>query len=168
MARKITGYTQLQWTCPACGHKNLGTATICSSCAAPQPDDVKFEQPAHEELTADEELIQRAKAGPDIHCAYCGTRNPSTATTCSQCGADILEGAARVTGEVIGAHRHQAAPDVACEFCGTMNPADALTCSNCEAALPAAAQKPKTKPQIVQKTTRRGVNPLLIGILVVV
>ena len=38
---------------------------------------VVSEQAAQEELVTDEKESERAKAGPDIHCAYCGARNPA-------------------------------------------------------------------------------------------
>ena len=40
----------------------------------------------------DEALIRMAKAGPDIHCPYCGTRNPGTAELCSNCGGELSMG----------------------------------------------------------------------------
>lgn len=167
MARKTIGYTHLQWTCPACGHKNSGIDEKCASCQAPQPEDVVFEQPAQEKLIKDKEVIDRAQAGPDIHCPYCGTRNPATATHCSQCGGDLREGAARATGSALGAHRRQAAPDVACPYCGTKNPATASTCSNCGASV--ATAEPK-RPSAATQTTRpqpsKTKNPLVIGLLV--
>lgn len=169
MARKTVGYTHLQWTCPACGHKNPGTAEKCASCQAPQPTDVHFEQPAQEKLIQDEQLIQRAKAGADIHCPFCGTRNPATATTCAQCGGDLSEGTARAAGSALGAHRRQAVPDVACQYCGTMNPANALACTNCGAAMSAARpEQPSPSPQTTSRPQGKGMSPLLIGILVVV
>jgi len=49
----------------------------------------------------DEESIKAAKAAPDIHCGFCGTRNPATAETCSQCGGNLKEGLARQAGRVM-------------------------------------------------------------------
>jgi DNA-directed RNA polymerase subunit RPC12/RpoP len=168
MARKTVGYTHLQWTCPACGHKNPGTAEKCSSCQAPQPADVAFEQPAQEKLLTDDKTIARAKAGPDIHCPFCGTRNQATATHCTQCGGDLAEGTARPTGSALGTHKHQAAPDIACAYCGTMNPADAPICSNCGASV--AANEPKRPSPQPQTSTRaqprKNISPLLIGLLI--
>ncbi len=43
-------------------------------------------------------MAKIASAGADIHCGFCGTRNPATATICSQCGADLKEGKARQAG----------------------------------------------------------------------
>ncbi len=110
---------------PACGARNKGVDKICHSCSAAQPDDVQFEQVAQETLIQDEQLIAQAKAGPDVHCPFCGTRNSSKADQCSQCLADLSEAKAREAGQVVGAHQKNAAPDVACSFCGTMNSAAA-------------------------------------------
>jgi len=92
MARKELGHIELHWQCPNCDGINQGREETCSSCGAPQPEDVEFKQFSHQELLKDQKLIERAKAGADIHCAYCGTRNPAKAQTCSQCGSDISEG----------------------------------------------------------------------------
>ena len=101
MTKETLGYVRLEWTCSNCGSKNPGPEKTCGNCGAPQPEDVVFEQPAQEELIADEDAIAQAEAGPDIHCAYCGARNPATAETCSQCGADVKEGEARASGQVL-------------------------------------------------------------------
>jgi DNA-directed RNA polymerase subunit RPC12/RpoP len=164
MTRKTVGYTHLQWTCPNCGHKNQGTAEKCASCQAPQPEDVQFEQPAQEKLIQDEKAVARAKAGADIHCPYCGTRNPANAATCAQCGGDLSEGARRAQGQTVGAHRRQAAPDVACEYCGTMNPADGATCTNCGAAL--SSPQPRTPSTPSKQASSKGIPAVLIVILV--
>ena len=167
MARKTVGYTHLHWTCPACGTQNLGTAEKCVNCQAPQPEDVAFEQPAQEKLIKDEKVIARAKAGPDIHCPYCGTRNPANVPTCAQCGGDLSEGTAR-KGGALGAHRRKAAPDVACTYCGTMNPADARSCHNCGASLAKTEpQRPSPQPKATRPQPRKNISPLLIGLLVV-
>jgi ribosomal protein L40E len=144
MTKKTLGYVEMEWTCPRCGSKNPGPQKSCSGCGAPQPDDVEFEQAAEEELIAEEEEIERAKTGPDVHCAYCGARNPAGAKTCTQCSADLTEAAARVSGRMVGAHRREAAPDVACPSCGAMNPATAHECSQCGASL--ARPEPKPEP----------------------
>ncbi len=167
MARKSIGYTHLQWTCPSCNGKNRGTDEICGNCQAPQPDDIQFEQPAQENLIKDKKMIERAKAGADIHCGYCGTRNVATAVSCTQCGADLSEGQARKSGQHLGSHRKKAAPDINCEFCGTANKADAGSCTSCGASL---AGKPVLKPRATPRTlptpSKRRVSPSLIAILV--
>lgn len=104
MARKTLGFIPLIWECPYCQTKNPGPIKSCTSCGAPQPDDVAFTQVDEETFNfiKDEALIRMAKAGPDIHCPFCGTRNSSTAETCSKCGGELsLGGKIRETGKKV-------------------------------------------------------------------
>ncbi len=156
MAKKTVGYVRLQWTCPNCGAKNPGPNKTCAGCGAPQPENVAFEQAAQEKLVQDQAEIQQAKAGPDIHCAYCGARNPAGTKICSQCGADLTEGKARKAGDVLGAFQDKKAPDVACPSCGTLNPASALKCAKCGAPM---GRPVKASPQIAQAS--RGCSPIV-------
>jgi hypothetical protein len=153
-----------EWTCPNCGGRNKGSAKTCGNCGAPQPDNVKFELPSKQEFVKDENKIEAAQAGADIHCGFCGTRNPATAVTCSQCGGDLKEGKSRAAGQVM-----QAPPPppkvIKCSNCGTENSGSDSVCSNCGAALPkiqsaqtAAPQRTTVKPAAKKKT-----NWLLIG-----
>jgi ribosomal protein L40E len=111
----------------------------------PQPEDVKFEQRAEEKLIEDEAEIARAKVGPDIHCYYCGSRNPADAETCSQCGATLSEGTARESGSVLGAHRDEPAEPITCPNCGATNKPNAAKCVQCGASL--ARAEPEVKPE---------------------
>ena len=142
MAKKSLGYVRTEWTCPNCQTRNPGPQKTCSSCGMPQPDDVQFEQAAQEQIITDEAEIAKAKVGPDIHCYYCGTRNPADAATCSQCGADLTEGTAREKGQVMGAHRDKPAAKIVCESCGTENEPDAAKCAQCGSPLRQAEPKP--------------------------
>ncbi len=135
MAEKTLGYVELEWTCPSCNTRNPGSAVKCKQCAAPMPEDVKFEQAAEEHLITDEEKLAAAQAGPDIYCAYCGTRNPATAQRCRQCAAPLAEGRARAAGEVLGALRDRPAPPQKCPACGAENPPAAHKCAQCGAPL---------------------------------
>jgi len=108
MARKILGYIELVWTCDSCGTKNPGAIKSCTSCGAPQPLGVRFEQvdPNTFNFIKDEALIRMARSGPDKHCPYCGTRNLADALTCVQCGGDLTVGAtSRPSGDVIEPYR---------------------------------------------------------------
>lgn len=145
MAKKSLGHVELQWTCPNCTTVNPGPVKICEGCGAPQPKDVKFEQAARQELITDEEKLAKAKAGADIHCAYCGARNPAGATSCSQCKADISEGTKRETGRVVGKFKTGPAVQVACPHCGAENPDTAKRCSQCGGSM--ARSKEEKKPQ---------------------
>ena len=146
MAEKSLGYVELEWECPNCHSRNPGTARTCASCGAPQPKDVAFQQAAEEQIIADPAKIAAAQAGPDIHCAYCGARNPATAKTCKQCGSALAEGAARASGKVLGGLHDTPAPEVKCPSCGTMNPGAALKCSKCGARLIAPQETPPSPP----------------------
>lgn len=104
MARKIVGHIELVWRCPKCGSVNPGPQRFCTGCGAAQPADVVFEQPVGAQLITDEAKKKEASAGADIHCPYCGTRNPAGTEICKQCGGDLLGGEAREAGQVLGAY----------------------------------------------------------------
>jgi len=115
MARKSLGFVPLIWICSFCSTKNPGPIKTCTSCGAPQPDDVEFLQvdEAQFNFIKDEALIRMAKAGPDIHCPYCGTRNTAGTALCTNCGGDISQGGkARKAGEKIQttAEAHEPSP----------------------------------------------------------
>jgi ribosomal protein L40E len=146
MTKKTLGYVRLEWTCPNCGSKNPGPQKTCTNCGYAQPEDIRFTQAAQEELLQDQTEIAQAKAGPDIHCYYCGTRNPAGAKTCSQCGADLSQGAARRSGQVLGVHRSGPAGPVVCPACAAANDPGAATCISCGASLAQAQPPPKPAP----------------------
>jgi membrane protease subunit (stomatin/prohibitin family) len=139
MARKRTlGYVQNEWVCPNCGTRNKGGEKTCVNCGAPQPENVQFELPSEQKFVRDEKQVQAAKAGPDIHCGFCGARNPATAVTCSQCGADLKEGKAREAGRIM--QQPAAQPKIVkCDNCGTENASSNSVCSNCGSPLPRLA-----------------------------
>lgn len=133
MAQKVVGYREMMWTCPNCGAKNPGTSRVCKSCGAAMGEDVKFEQQTNAGMIKDEKIIEKAKQGPDIYCAYCGNRNPAGAKTCSRCGADLSEGKEREYGSQHSAHldEDRSAKTIVCSACGTENSSDALKCRTC-------------------------------------
>lgn len=168
MARKKLGDIELQWTCPNCSGLNPGSERFCQSCGAAQPENIEFHLPRQQELLEDEEKIERAQAGADIHCPFCGTRNPAGSQQCSQCGGDLSDGTVRQSGRVLGAFESGPAETVACRNCGSENPAQALKCASCGASL---APEAAVKGSAAVPTSRPGsqrVNPLLIIGLVVV
>ena len=137
MAKKKLGYQELQWTCPNCSGINPGTEKVCVQCGAPQPEDVEFEQAKGVELLKDETVEERVKAGPDIHCPYCGARNPGNATVCSQCGGDLEQGRRRQSGKVLGAYKEEkdVVGKITCPNCGSENLETANNCIQCGASL---------------------------------
>ena len=146
MARKQVGFVELQWKCPRCGSLNPGPKQVCVNCGAPQPKDVKFEQAPRQELIKDEAEKAKAAAGPDIHCPYCGTRNPAGTKECKQCGGDLSEGALREAGQVVGAYSFGTPTTIKCPRCGTENPDTAKSCSSCGSSLAQEAEVGVAKP----------------------
>lgn len=164
--RRSSRFIQLEWVCPNCENRNPGPEKTCQSCGAPQPENVKFERAVNEKVITDEKAIQAAKAGADIHCGFCGTRNPATATVCSQCGGDLKEGKARQAGAVM-----QSAPpppkNIICANCNFENKGTASTCEQCGAPLPKQTvsqmnvSKQQTGAGVSQK--RKSPNWILFG-----
>lgn len=142
MPQETLGYVKLEWTCPKCSTRNPGTEKVCVSCGAPQPADLEFQQAQGQQVSQDETLKKIAEAGPDIHCAFCGARNPAGAAECAQCGADLKEGTRRAAGKVVGSYQAEPVKQIACANCGALNPETANKCAGCGAPLgahPAAA-----------------------------
>ena len=172
MAKKKLGYVELFWTCPNCGTLNPGDEKVCQNCGAPQPEDVQFIQKPGQKISQDEKLAERAKKGPDIHCPYCGARNPADAKVCSQCGGDLTGGDKREVGRVVGAYKAETQKPIICPNCGAENPGDAVTCQQCGANLrpeqsqPAAPKPPhkKTLPASAKSPANKAV-PLVFIII---
>ncbi len=141
-------FVELEWVCPNCQGVNRGSQRTCESCGAPQPENVQFRRAANEKIIEDEKLIQAAQAGADIHCGYCGTRNPANAATCSQCGADLKEGKRREAGQTLAAP--EAPQPQICGACGTENSPGARLCVKCGAPL----ARPQTPPPAAPEQTR--------------
>jgi membrane protease subunit (stomatin/prohibitin family) len=178
MARRRTlGYIQNEWSCPNCDTRNKGSEKTCVNCGAPQPENVQFELPSEQKFVTDKESIQAAQAGADIHCPFCGTRNPATAKTCSQCGGDLLEGKARESGRLMQPPpASQQLKTVKCDNCGTENPSSNTVCSNCGSPLPKIAPVPLAaqatpgmgvgKLAIPKKTNRLLIGGILAGVAI--
>lgn len=148
MARKSVGHVELEWTCPHCDGLNPGPAVFCMSCGSPQPEDVEFHQPAEVQLIDDEAALAKAEALPDLHCPYCGVRNPGRAKFCQNCGGDLTEGTRRERGRVVGAYSEAPASPVICPNCGTENPASRRNCRACGASLARDEEEMGTGPAV--------------------
>lgn len=142
MARKTVGYVELEWTCKRCGTKNPGKQNVCSNCGGAMETADQFELPEEQKLITDEKAAAEAEKGADIHCPYCGARNPAGTAACVQCGGDLKEGAARQAGQVLGAHTTAPVPDITCPFCAAQIKANAQRCPNCGGDLVQRAEKP--------------------------
>ena len=160
MAKKKLGYVELHWECPNCGTINPGGETTCKGCTAPQPEDVEFFQASQQQLITNQEKLKRARAGADFHCAYCGTRNPASATHCSQCKADLSEGKKRKAGRVIGAYQEGAAREITCPHCGAKNLETNSRCAQCGGGLREAPTQPERQTQPPSK-----INPAVLGVI---
>lgn len=161
--KETIGVVQLEWVCPNCNGRNPGPVKSCESCGAPQPADVKFQRATNEKLITDSDTIKAAKSGADIHCGFCGTRNPAGATTCSQCGGDLKEGQRRQAGEAL-----QSAPQatiVKCKNCGTENPSTERKCKSCGAPLPGAQTSQPASSSSISKAKPQPKKPnwLVLG-----
>jgi hypothetical protein len=162
MARKTLGFIELFWKCPSCSSENWGSYAYCTSCGSPQPKNIDFHQGSKQQLIIDPEKIKRAKAGADIHCGFCGTRNPAAATNCAQCGAELKAGSRRTAGKILGAFSEGAIQPVKCANCGTMNAGTRLKCGSCGTSLShGAAPKAVEKPAAIAQPINR--NVLFIG-----
>jgi ribosomal protein L40E len=145
MSQKTIGYVELEWTCKSCGTRNPGTSKTCQNCGSPMDESAQFELPEEQKLATEKAKIELAEHGPDMHCPYCGARNPAKTETCSQCGASLKEASLRKAGQVLGAYQEGKAPDVTCPSCNSPNPSEAAFCIQCGANLTkttASAQAP--------------------------
>jgi ribosomal protein L40E len=113
---------------------------VCENCGAAQPQNVQFYAPAEAQLIQGEAAARIAQFGPDIHCGFCGTRNPGNAEKCSQCGGDLKEGHARQAGREM--QRETPVIEIQCTNCGEANPSTRTMCAKCGAPLPKAGAKP--------------------------
>lgn len=162
MAKKRKGYVELYWSCPNCGNENLGSDRFCTSCGSPQPQNVDFHQASKQQLLTDAQKLKQAKAGADVHCGFCGTRNPATAAKCSQCGSELHHGTRRSSaGRVVGAFTAGAPETIKCSNCGTLNPGERLKCQNCGASLKHG--EPRKQPKIAGAAPVANRNLLIIG-----
>ncbi len=165
MARKTIGYVKLEWICPRCGSKNPGPQKTCSTCGGPQPQETAFTQGAGQPIIQGQEAEPIARAGADVHCPFCGARNPGDTKICSQCGGDLIGAVKRSTGQVLGAYSATPGPEVTCPNCGQPNPAAALNCLKCGASL-ALLKEPVPPPAAAAP---RKISPVLMvaGILLI-
>jgi ribosomal protein L40E len=167
MAQKTIGYVELEWTCKRCGTRNPGALKTCQNCGAPMNTSDQFELPSEQKLVTDQAKIEQAEQGPDMHCPYCGGRNPAKAETCSQCGASLADASQRQNGQVLGAYQEGRVPDIACPSCNSPNPPNAAFCIQCGANL--VKPTPNTQAPITSKSaSRRPFIPIGIVILVLI
>jgi ribosomal protein L40E len=166
MPTKSVGFIKMEWTCPNCNTRNPGPVKTCQSCGAPQPQNVKFEMGSDQSLVKDEKDIQQAEKGADIHCGFCGTRNPADATTCSQCGGDLKEGMKRQAGQEIDRSAAASQP-VTCPNCGFKNPVSTGNCAKCGAPLVSKSPPPPATGKGLSRGKKIGIAAGVIGFLAI-
>jgi ribosomal protein L40E len=161
------GFIKMEWVCPQCNTRNPGPIKTCQGCGAPQPENVKFEMGAQQDFVQDEKEIQQAQKGADIHCGFCGTRNPADAKACSQCGGDLAEGKKREAGQLIERSAANAPQPVACPNCGFSNASSSANCGQCGAPLtksaPAAVE---SQAVVIPTAAKKGLSPKTIILIV--
>lgn len=165
MARKTLGHVELEWTCKRCGTVNPGLEKTCTNCGAPMAEDDQFELPEEQKLITDEEKLEAVPKGPDVHCPYCGARNPAGTVDCVQCGGNLAEGAARQAGQVLGAHRDLPAAEITCPFCESKIPANSQRCPNCGGDL---APKPEKVIEAPKPTAKMPRWMMILGAVILV
>ncbi len=166
MAKKTLGYAELFWACPNCNGINPGPEKTCAQCGAPQPEDVEFQQADRLELLQTDSVKGKIAVGPDIHCPFCGTRNPGNAETCTQCGGDIAEGTRRTSGKVVGAFKSGPAQEIPCPHCGAQNLDTATNCTQCAGSLHERQEKQSVETR--QPTVPKKKFPWAVVIILVV
>lgn len=76
------------WDCRYCGAKGVrGSSTCCSGCGAPRDAEVRMYLPEDAQEVLDKRALERARAGADWQCPYCGNDNPAGQKSCQGCGA---------------------------------------------------------------------------------
>jgi membrane protease subunit (stomatin/prohibitin family) len=165
MTTKSKGFIKMEWTCPNCNTRNPGPVKTCQSCGAPQPTDVKFEMGSGQDFVKDEKEVEQAKKSADIHCGFCGTRNPADAKTCSQCGGDLKEGMKRQAGQQIDRNAVKAEPFV-CPSCGFKNPVSIGNCAQCGAPLGSKIPPPVAPPKKLSRGMIFGIVGAVVACLI--
>lgn len=171
MTQETLGYVELEWTCKRCGTKNPGSQKTCANCGAAMDVQDQFELPAQQVLTTEPEKVEAAQAGPDVHCPYCGARNPAAAKTCVQCGAELGEATAREAGHVLGAFQTGPAAEQPCPYCGQPNPPNAPRCTKCGGDLIKKPSPPpgRARPEAAARPNRTSLGIAIgVGVLILV
>lgn len=92
----VEGY----WICPNCSAKNKGSEQQCDSCGAIRGENVEFFCDDDAQAITDEKELEKAKAGPDWICQFCGNTSPAEAKDCTGCGSSRSSGKNRKEKEV--------------------------------------------------------------------
>lgn len=91
----IEEYVEGYWICPNCSAKCRGSEQGCSACGAIRGENVEFFCDDDAPAITDEEELEKAKAGPDWICQFCGNTSPSASPKCTGCGSYREDGKKR-------------------------------------------------------------------------
>jgi hypothetical protein len=104
---KRTYIVEEHWKCIACAEANPGRFLKCQKCGAPKHKSVEEAVDAEAAEVSDAALLEKANAGANWICAYCGSQDRTKAGRCGNCGAKQDEAKA---GTVTGAPSVGATP----------------------------------------------------------
>ena len=76
-----------KWRCRHCNEVSRGVELKCSACGKTRDKDVAFFLEDEAPALNDQALLERATAGADWLCLFCGSSSPSTTSDCRDCGA---------------------------------------------------------------------------------
>lgn len=96
----IEEYVEGYWICPNCSAKCRGAEQGCSACGAVRGENVEFFCDDDAPAITDESELEKAKAGPDWICKFCGNTSPSASPKCTGCGSYREDGKKRQVKEV--------------------------------------------------------------------
>jgi hypothetical protein len=92
------------WDCPGCERKRIpGPERSCPSCGKPRDPSVPFYSDEDAPVVTDAAMLERAQAGADWQCPYCGADNQAGNQACIGCGASKDGAKNRATKEILDA-----------------------------------------------------------------
>jgi hypothetical protein len=83
----IEEYVEGYWNCSNCSAKRKGSEQSCGACGAIRGENVEFYCDDDAPVITDEKELERARAGPDWICRFCGNTSPSASKKCTGCGS---------------------------------------------------------------------------------
>ena len=98
-------YVEMAWDCKTCKTTNLGRDKVCKNCGKPLAKEEFHDRTSRPttilDRTQDENLLAKAKAGPDWECKFCGSHQQRGNGECATCGANekFSDGRAKFSDE---------------------------------------------------------------------
>ncbi len=96
----VEEYVEGYWKCPNCNAKCRGSEQTCDNCGAIRGENVEFFVEDNAPVITDEAELEKAKAGPDWICKFCGNTSPSSSPKCTGCGSLRTDGKNRQVKEI--------------------------------------------------------------------